>query len=243
MRIYSNLASWFHLLTHPSDYEDESAFIAAVVEATVEGPAETLLDLGSGGGNNASHLKRRFACTLTDVSADMLEVSRGLNPECEHIQGDMRTLRLGRTFDAVLVHDAITYMTTEDDLRAAIETVAAHVRPGGVAILEPNANREMFVPDTRHGGHDGKDGRSLRYLEWESDADPEDSTYEVDFVLVLKEQDEPMRIVHDHHVLGLFPESTWRRLIVEAGLELVDPHVEDPHAGEHAVFVTRRSTI
>lgn len=239
MRIYSDLAPWFHLLTHPSDYEEEAAFIVRLVEATVDGPAETLLELGSGGGNNASHLKKRFACTLTDLSEDMLALSRGLNPECEHIQGDMRTLRLDRTFDAVLVHDAVTYMTTEEDLRAAIETVAAHVRPGGVAILEPDATRDMFEPETRHGGHDGDDGRSLRYLEWESDAHPYGTTYEVEFVLALKEEGQPVRIVHDHHVCGLFPEASWHRLIEESGLELVDPDVEDPHAGEHAVFVAR----
>ena len=41
----------------------------------------------------------------------MLELSRTLNPDCEHLEGDMRTLRLGRTFDAVLIHDAVMYMT------------------------------------------------------------------------------------------------------------------------------------
>ncbi len=80
----------------------------------------------------------------------------------------MRTLRLERTFDAVFVHDAIAYITTEDDLRATIETVAEHLRPGGAALLVPDTTRELFVPGTRHGGHDGDDGRSLRYLEWSS---------------------------------------------------------------------------
>ena len=58
MRIYSDLAPWFHLLTHPSDYEEEAAYIAGLVDAFVDGPAETLLELGSGGGNNASHSRR-----------------------------------------------------------------------------------------------------------------------------------------------------------------------------------------
>lgn len=240
MRIYSDLAPWFHLLTHPSDYEEEAAYIAGLADDSVQGPAETLLELGSGGGNNASHLKKRFTCTLTDLSAEMLALSGTLNPECEHIQGDMRALRLGRLFDVVLLHDAVMYMTTEEDLRAAIKTAAAHVRPGGVAILEPDTTRDVFEPGTSHGGHDGDDGRSLRYLEWNRDADPDDSVYEVDFVLALRESDEPVRLVHDHHVVGLFPDATWRRLIEGAGLELLDPDIEDPHAGEHVVFLARR---
>jgi SAM-dependent methyltransferase len=240
MRIYAELAPWFHLLTHPSDYEDEADFIARVVDATVDRPATTLLELGSGGGNNASHLKRRFRCTLTDLSEDMLALSRTINPECEHLQGDMRTLRLDRTFDVVLVHDAIAYLTTEDDLRATLETVALHLRPGGAAVVNPDTTRELFVPGTLHGGHDGDDGRALRYLEWVHDPDPADTTYVVEFVVVLREAGKEVRVEHDRHICGVFPEALWRGLITDAGLELVDPQVEDPYAGEHAVFAARK---
>jgi SAM-dependent methyltransferase len=240
MHLYSDLAPWFHLLTHPSDYAEEAAFVVRVVEAAGDGTAETLLELGSGGGNNASHLKARFECTLTDLSPEMLALSRTLNPECEHIAADMRTLRLGRTFDVVFAHDAISYLTSEGDLGAALATAAAHVRPGGVVVLTPDSTSEMFSPTTRHGGHDGEDGRSLRYLEWTHPPEPPGSTYRVDYAVMLREPGEPLRIVHDEHELGLFPDATWRRLIEEAGLELVETGVENPYADEQAVFVARR---
>ena len=203
MRLYSELAEWFHLLTAPGDYEQEAAEIVRLAEEAGEGELRTLLELGSGGGNNASHLKRRFDCTLTDLSEQMLELSRGLNPECEHLSGNMRTLRLGRTFDVVLAHDAIVYMTTGADLRAALETAFVHVRPGGVAIFLPDCTRETLRETTRHGGHDG-DGRALRYLEWTRDPDPADATYEVDYVVALREGDAPLRVVHESHVEGVF---------------------------------------
>lgn len=85
----------------------------------------------------------------------MLAVSAALNPDCEHRQGDMRTVRIGRTFDAVFVHDAVMYMTTERDLRAAIETAFVHCRPGGAALFAPDCVCETFVSETEHGGHDG----------------------------------------------------------------------------------------
>jgi SAM-dependent methyltransferase len=240
VKLYFELAPWFHLLTHPDDYAEEADFTERLIDAASDGQARTLLELGSGGGNNASYLKRRFECTLTDLSPQMLELSRSLNPECEHLEGDMRTLRLGRTFDAVFAHDAISYMTTEDDLRAAIGTAAAHVRPGGVVVLPPSKTRELFRPETKHGGHDDADGRGLRYLHWTTDPDPADTSYDVDFVVMLREPGKPLRIEHDHHVIGLFPEATWHRLLEESGLELVEPGVEDPYAGEHAVFVARK---
>jgi SAM-dependent methyltransferase len=243
LRLYAELAPWFHLLTHPVDYEEEAALYVKTVEAVACGPAETLLELGSGGGNNASYLKRRFACTLSDLSPEMLAVSRALNPECEHVQGDMRTLRLGRTFDVVFLHDAVMYMTSEADLTAAIETAAVHTRPGGVALFVPDDVRESFQPGTSHGGHDGPDGRALRYLEWTRDPDPADTTYDVDFVLILSEPDRPVRVEYERHTVGLFPQATWLRLMREAGLEPVEASRDDPFESEHSVFVARRVSI
>lgn len=217
--IYGELASWFHLLSHPREYAEEAAaYRDALLSASAVRP-RTLLELGSGGGNNAFYLKRDFECTLSDLSPAMLELSRGLNPECEHVVGDMRTLRLGRQFDAVFVHDAIVYMTTEEDLRQAMETAFVHCRPGGVALIAPDYTRETFQPATEQGGNDGE-GRALRYLEWDWDPDPNDTTFLVDSVYLLREGGTEVRVVHDHHVCGIFPRSTWLRLLGETGFQV-----------------------
>jgi SAM-dependent methyltransferase len=218
VKLYRELASWFHLLTAPEDYAEEAAAYVELIEKHARRLAITLLELGAGGGNNASHYKRRFTATLTDLSPEMLEIGRRLNPECEHRLGDMRTLRLGREFDAVLVHDAVMYMTTEADLRAAIETAFVHLAPGGVALFVPDVVRESFSPGTSHGGHDGE-GRSLRYLEWTRDLDPSDSAYEVDFALLLSEDGGATRFEHDRHVFGLFAEREWLAWLIQAGFE------------------------
>jgi SAM-dependent methyltransferase len=179
-------------------------------------PVRTLLELGSGGGNNASHLKRHYELTLVDVSPGMLRVSRRLNPECEHVEGDMRTVRLGRAFDAVFVHDAVTYMTSIEDLRASIETAFVHLRPGGIALFVPDCVREIFAATTEHGGHD-RDARGLRYLQWTYDPDPADSTYLVDYAYLLRDVDGSVRVEHDRHVNGLFARGEWLGLLADAG--------------------------
>jgi hypothetical protein len=148
----------------------------------------------------------------------MLEVSRRLNPECRHVLGDMRSVRLGWSFDAVFVHDAIDYMTSEDDLGAVIRTAFEHCRSGGVALFVPDHVRETFEPATDSGGHDGED-RAMRYLEWTWDPDPDDTTYRMDLTYVLHEPDGTIHVELDPHVCGLFPRATWLRLIEEAGFE------------------------
>jgi hypothetical protein len=214
-KLYRELASWWPLLSAPEDYAEEAAFYQrAIIEACARTP-ETLLELGSGGGNNASHLKGRFRMTLTDLSPDMLKVSAALNLECEHIQGDMRTLRLGREFDAVFAHDAVCYLTTEEDVRGGIETAYVHCQPGGAALFCPDYVRENYRSTTHHGGHDGN-GRSLRYLDWSYDPDPADTTYDVFMVYALREGGETT-VESDRHVEGLFSREDWLRWMAEAG--------------------------
>lgn len=129
-RMYGQLADWFHLLTPPRDYADEAAQVLGLLDERVD-PLATALELRSGGGNLASHLTGTLRMTLTDSAAAMLEISRRINPGTEHIEGDMRDLRLDRTFDAVIAHDAITYMLDEADLSAATRQRGGIFVPAG----------------------------------------------------------------------------------------------------------------
>ena len=242
MKLYDELASWWPLLSAPEEYVEEAAFFERLLRAHCARPPRTLLELGSGGGNNASHLKARFELTLVDPAPGMLEVSRRLNPECAHVEGDMRTVRLGRRFDCVFVHDAIAYMTSEADLRAAVVTAFVHCAPGGAAVLAPDHVSELFRPSTDHGGHDSAD-RGLRYVEWTWDPDPSDGTYVTDYAYLLRERDGRVRVEHDRHLEGLFPRATWLGLMREAGFEAAVVPFEHPELepGAHEVFVGRRS--
>jgi len=250
LRMYAELAHWWPLLSPPSHYVEEAAFFRALLRRARPRP-HSLLELGCGGGSLAANLKHDFALTLIDRSPQMLAVCRAVNPECELREGDMRSVRLGRTFDAVLVHDAIMYATSEADLRATIETAALHCRAGGVVVLAPDCTRETFCSrsasddagavhaddGTDHGGEDGADGRALRYLEWSWDPDPSDTTIEVAYAFTLREADGSVRVELDHHTEGLFPEATWLRLMRECGLDART--VSDPRRGQIFVGVRR----
>lgn len=215
-RLYAEFAEWWPVMSSPEDYDLEAKIFVAALDGHVPEPPTTLFELGSGGGNNALHMKRRYEMTLVDISPGMLAVSRELNPECGHEEGDMRTVRLGRTFDAVFVHDAIMYMTTEEDLLAAFRTAFVHTRPGGSALFVPDFTTENFEAGTRKGGHDVGD-RSMRYLQWDYDPDPEDTTHVCAFAYLFREGNGPVKCASEEHLMGLFPRATWVRLMEAAG--------------------------
>ena len=243
MKLYNELASWWQLMSPAAGYVEEAEFYSKTLNNAAARPIETVLELGSGGGNNASHMKHRYQkMVLVDVSPGMLAMSRTLNPDLEHHQGDMRTVRLGRQFDAVFVHDAVSYMTTESDVRQAIETAFVHCRPGGVVLFCPDYIREHFETSVEHGG--GDDGaRGMRWLSWQWQHHPDDGTYFVDYAYLLRDVDGSVRVEHDRHLEGLFPRETWLRLFREVGFEpqaLPFEH-SDLEPGKHEVFVGVRA--
>jgi len=215
VKLYDELADWWALMSPPEEYAAEAGPVAGLLSAGPATDRPKLLELGAGGGHLASHLKARFDMTLVDLSPRMLEQSRRLNPECRHLTGDMRSMRLDERFDAVLVFDAISHMTTEVDLLATMRTARAHLEPGGVALFCPDWTVDCFAPAASMGGIDGPE-RGMRYLEW-TQPTIRGTTYETDLVYLLREADGTRRVVKDRMVLGIFPRQTWTRLLNEAG--------------------------
>jgi len=216
-RLYEELASWWPLISPPVEYAADAELISAVFDSAGV-PVRTVLDLGSGGGHVALHLKAGRSMTLIDASGQMLAASRRLNPDCTHVQGDMRTARLGRMFDAVLAHDAVDYVTSSGDLQLVIETAFAHCRPGGLAVFAPDHTAETFRASTGGGGGgDDGSGRQASFRERTSDPDAGDDWILAEYEFTLREADGRVRVVPETHRLGSFSRDTWLRLLTAAG--------------------------
>lgn len=218
MQLYHKYAQWWHTLSTPEEYEEEANLYWNLIKAHKTN-VRTALELGSGGGNNAFYLKKHLQMTLVDKSADMLATSQSLNPECNHIQGDMRSIKLEQKFDLVFIHDAIGYMTTEQDLAKVFQVAYEHLPKNGLLLLVPDDFKETFTTGTYHGGNDLENG-SVRYLEWVLDQDPNDNLVEVEYLYIMKDAQGNTQTAHDSAIYGLFSKEVWKQLLNEAGFEV-----------------------
>lgn len=216
--MYTSLASWWPIISSPADYREEAGLFRGILKMHCR-PCRSVLELGSGGGNNASHLKKHYSMTLVDISPGMLKVSRRLNPECSHIRADMRSVRLGRLFDAVFIHDAVMYMTTRRDLLMVFRTARAHLRPGGCVLVVPDHFKETFKPVVELHGHEAGN-KGIRYIEWRVDPDPRDTTFESHFAYIVRRAKNRFTIEYDCHTMGLFTRATWVRSLEQTGFRV-----------------------
>ena len=213
--MYDKLADLWPLVSSPDNYAEEAAVWRDTLRIKLGSGRHQILELGVGGGNNLSHLTSEFNATAVDISPRMLEQCRKLNPEVEVHVGDMRTVRLNRKFDAVLIHDAISYLLTESDLDETFDTARVHLRRGGVLIVSPEWYLDSFIPvQAIHGPRTDGD-TEMTYLEYVHDPDQIDTTLESIIVFLIRQRGD-VRIEIDRHTLGLFPLETWVQRMIEA---------------------------
>ena len=229
-RLYSDLAWLWPMWGDASEYAPYCEHVTQLVRQYARREVHSLLNMGCGG-KNTFNLKPQFDVTGLDISPAMLDLARRLNPECRFVQADMRTFSLPERFDAILIDDAICYMTTEADLGAVFERAYAHLNAGGVMVCGPDDTAETFVQNHVKVSHAAAACKpehiEVAFIENNFDPVPEDTEYEALMIYLIRDNGQ-LRIEHDLHHLGLFSLDVWRRLLRDVGFELHEAeYVED----------------
>ena len=225
-RLYTDLAWLWPMWGDAAGYADYCRHVTELIRRHAKRPVTTLLDIGCGGGKNILNLKGEFIVTGMDLSPVMLAQAKELNPDCAFFQGDMRTFRFDRTFDAVIMDDAISYMSRREDFEAAFRTAHAHLDPGGVLIATPDVTFETFQQNKTATTQSARDGLDVVFVENTYDPDPADEQYETTVLFLIRDHGR-LRIETDHWTLGIFSLDTWRSVLRETGF--------DVHEGRYAL--------
>jgi len=220
---YNELAWTEDLLSDPADYEGEVEGYVDLIKRNSAHAPYTLLHLGCGAGGHDTYFKQHFAVTGLDVSRGMLDKARLRNPDIEYVEGDMRTVRLGQEFDAVVIPDSIDYMGSLPELRMAIETAVAHLKAGGI-LLVVGKTREIFRGNNFvYAGE--KEDLHVTLLENNYINRYRLDTYEATLVYLIRRRGE-LTIHTECHVLGLFSQEVWEKVFAEAGLSLQETDID-----------------
>ena len=209
--VFDTYAAYYDLLYCDKDYAAEAAYVDGLIRRYRPG-ARDILELGCGTGSHARQLAGLgYAITGIDRSAEMVRramqhpVSAELQDRISFAQGDLRSFRSPRDFDAVLaLFHVMSYQTSNDDLGAAMATAAAHLRPGGVFVFDcwygPGVLTDPPTIRERHLHGDGFEiTRTARPRHY-----PNESRVDVHFEIAVRREGKTETIEETHPMRYLF---------------------------------------
>ncbi|MBM4451606.1 MAG: class I SAM-dependent methyltransferase [Chloroflexi bacterium] len=216
---YNELAWTEPIIAPPEEYAEETEQYIKVIKEHSKIEVKTLLHIGCGAGGNDYTFKEHFKVTGVDISENMLEIARHLNPEVAYFHGDMRTIELDGCFDAVAIPDSIAYMAMEEDLQSALVTAQKHLKPGGVLLIVASTAEQFSQNNFIYTGTRGD--IEITVFENNYIPDPAETIYEATLIYLIRRQGE-LEIYTDRHILGLFKLQTWLGFLKKAGFDIVN---------------------
>lgn len=222
-KVFDSYARYYDLLYRDKDYAGESEYVAAHIRKQVP-RATRILELGCGTGAHAEHLARMgYTVHGVDNSEAMLSRAEArksvLPPELaarlSFSLGDVRTVRTGEIFDAVIsLFHVISYQSTNADLGAAFDTAAAHLQPEGLFLFDFWYGPAVLtqLPEVRVKRLEDKEVKVTRIAEPEMFVN--DNVVEVNYSVFI--EDKSTNTIHQirekHRMRHLFlPELEWYR--------------------------------
>jgi SAM-dependent methyltransferase len=218
MRLYKDLSYLWPIISPPETYIEEGRFFINRIREFSPN-AQTLLNLGCGGGHLDWVLKKEFNITGLDINPEMLKLAKKLNPEVEYLLDDMRVARIEREFDAAIIHDSSCHMESLEELRAAFLTAYVHLKKNGILMTYVEEWPEHFVQNRRVVQNFSKDDIEVTYIENNYDPNPSDETYECTYIYLIR-RDGLLDPQTDRYNLGIFPVESWISAMEEVGFEV-----------------------
>jgi ubiquinone/menaquinone biosynthesis C-methylase UbiE len=229
-KMYRELAKFYDLIYADKDYRGEAALLRSNIRTYARSGGRDLLDVGCGTGRHLEHLQKWFHCTGVEQSPAMLRVARARLPDAHLVKGSMEDFRLRSRFDAITcMFGVIGYTRTVPRMTRAIASMAEHLKPGGVLLVQPWVTPDRWTSGRVFGKVGQGPGISVVRVTRSARPRPRISRLEAQYLIARKEG---ISHVVEAQDLGLFQREEVARAFRLAGLRYHHIPVwhEDPKA-------------
>jgi SAM-dependent methyltransferase len=213
---FQKYSLYYDLLYRDKDYAAEARYVARTIRSATP-DARSILELGSGTGRHGRLLAALgFNVHGIERSADMVAMAHAAPAPpvlaaagsftCE--MGDVRSVNLGQTFDAVIaLFHVISYQTTNEDLQAAFRVAAHHLAPGGVFLFDVWHGPAVLIVQPRERAKSVADDRFEVTRIARPELDSNRGTVKVTYEMECKDRQsgDVVRFSEEHLMRYLFP--------------------------------------
>jgi SAM-dependent methyltransferase len=236
LRMFDRSAPYYDKIYGSLDYQAGAQTLRALIETSLP-EARSLLDVACGTGRYLAHLGTRFEAHGLDILPELLDLARERCPEATFHQRDMIDFDLGRQFDVVTcLFCSLGYVVTLENAEKSIARMAAHVRPGGLLIVEP-----WITPDqcwTNKVTADVVSEAELKIVRMHThEVEGRTSVYDIHCLIGT-----PQGVEHfvEREVLGLFTHEEYEAAFRKAGLDVTYQDQALLPGHKYGIFIGRR---
>jgi SAM-dependent methyltransferase len=149
--MFSKTAQYYDIIYSQKDYQAEVEKLVSFISEHRPPAGGRLLDVACGTGHHLQYLKEHFDVEGLDLDPKLLDIAGRRNPGVTFHQGDMLDFDLDHSFDIITcLFSSIGYVKTKVKLNKALQTMAHHLDPGGLLIIEPWFTPDAWSPGTLH---------------------------------------------------------------------------------------------
>lgn len=214
--MFSESAAWYDRFYGTKDYAGEAQLVSALIRRH-QPRARTLLDVACGTGRHLEHLRREFDCQGLDLDAGLLKVAAERLPGTRLTRADMTDFALGRRYDAVIcLFSSIGYLATVERLRTAVATMAGHLEPGGVLVVEPWILPEAWIEGRAPDVEVVEDGERKLVRVIATSRQDATSVLRIHYAVAAAGE---IQTADERHQLRLFTHEEYVAALADAGLD------------------------
>ncbi|SFT33908.1 Methyltransferase domain-containing protein [Geodermatophilus amargosae] len=213
--MFTRSASFYDALYHFVDYEGAARKLHGEIRERAPG-ASSLLDVGCGTGQHLQRLRQWYEVEGLDLDGGLLNIARQRCPGVPFHEASMVDFDLPRRFDVVTcLFSAIAYVQTVEDMSRTVTTMARHLEPGGLLVVEPWFEPGRYWTDTITANHYDSAQQKICWM-YTSKRDGDVSVLDIQYLVGT-----PDRVEHlvEQHRLGLFTKEQHLKALGDAGLE------------------------
>ncbi|MHA1212580.1 MAG: class I SAM-dependent DNA methyltransferase [Candidatus Heimdallarchaeota archaeon] len=213
---YKALAKYYDKIYNEKNYKQEVEELKVYINKYKESSGKDLLDVACGTGGHLKYFIDDFECVGVDLNQEILDIAIEKFPNVDFTQANMIDMKLDKKFDIITcLFSSIGYIKTKEKLAQTINGFSAHLKKGGVVLIEPWLTKEIFREDSVHMAiYDSTDLKIARLNNSEIDGDL--STFDMHYLIA--EVHQPVKYFVEKHELMLFPHKILLDFMALAGL-------------------------
>lgn len=212
--MFTKTAEYYDALYHFKDYEEACLKLHQMIQSNIE-DAKTLLDVGCGTGKHVEYLQKFYDTDGLDINEELLKVARSRCPNTSFFHGDMTNFDLNKQYDIVVcLFSSIAYVQSKQNLDKSIMCMAAHLKPGGLLVVEPWLYPENYWLGRITANYVDQNNLKIAWM-YVSELIENTSVFNIHYMVGTPDGIENFQ---EKHIMGLWNDSQYRSAFEKAGI-------------------------